>query len=423
MKFQRKVLENGLRIITVPDKNSLAATCLVLVEAGSKYETKQINGVSHFLEHMCFKGTTKRPKALDITSELDSLGAQYNAFTAQEYTGYYAKVRAEKLDQALDIVSDIYLNQIFDPAEIEKEKGVIVEEINMYEDMPQRKVQDLIMKVLYGDQPAGWNVAGEKDIVRSLTRDNFIDYHSKHYVASGTTVVVAGNFDETITVEKIEKLFSDISAKEKHCKPETKENQQLPQAEIFFKESDQSHLVLAFRTCNIFDERYYALEVLSGVLGGGMSSRLFQRIREQMGAAYYIGSRHDAYTDHGYLEISAGADNKRTKEVVSAVLEEVARLKNDAIGDKELQTAKDYLIGNMFLNLETSDSIASFFGGQEVLRQPMMNPNDVAAKMQAVTSEDLLAVANQFIKNDRLNFALVGPYKNSGDFSDVLSVL
>ncbi|MEK7088848.1 MAG: pitrilysin family protein, partial [Patescibacteria group bacterium] len=210
MKFTKKVLNNGLRVITVPMKDNPTVTVLVLVEAGSKYETKRINGLSHFLEHMCFKGTVKRPKAIDISKELDSLGSQYNAFTAQEYTGYYAKSDAKHFKQIFDVVSDIYLNSTFPNTEMQKEKGVIIEEINMYEDMPNRHVQDLIMKLLYGDQPAGWNIAGEKKNILNMKRDDFIKYKKAHYLPKATTIVVAGKVDEKQVMKEVNKVFGKI---------------------------------------------------------------------------------------------------------------------------------------------------------------------------------------------------------------------
>jgi len=222
MKFTKKVLKNGLRIITVPMKDNPTVTVLVLVEAGSKYETKKINGLSHFLEHMCFKGTVKRPKAIDISKELDSLGSQYNAFTAQEYTGYYAKGDAKHFKQIFDVVSDIYLNSTFPEVEMQKEKGVIIEEINMYEDMPQRHVQDLMMELLYGDQPAGWNIAGSKENILKMKRDNFVDYKKAHYLPEATTIVVAGQINEQNVLKEVKKVFDKISHGNKEQKLKVK---------------------------------------------------------------------------------------------------------------------------------------------------------------------------------------------------------
>ncbi len=355
MKFTKKILPNGLRVVSVPDSEALASTVLVLVEAGSKYETKSINGVSHFLEHMCFKGTTKRPKALMISSELDSLGAQYNAFTSQEYTGYYAKVQPKHFDKALEIVADLYLNPLFEEAEIEKEKGVIIEEINMYEDMPNRRVGEFLMKLMYGDQPAGWGVAGEKEIIKILKRDDFINYRKNHYVAKATTVIVAGKYDEKSLFKKIADKFATIEPNSKKPKIKTKEKQSEPQSLAHFKETDQTHLMIGFRSRDLFHPDLYVLEVLAGVLGGGMSSRLFQVVREEMGAAYYVRAGNDSYTDHGIFEIAAGVDNKKIEAVITAILKEVKRLKEELVGKSELRKVKDSLIGHLYLGLEKSD--------------------------------------------------------------------
>src|SRR3989344_4909451 len=221
MKFSKKVLKNGLRVVTIPMKDNPTVTVLVLVEAGSKYETKRVNGISHFLEHMCFKGTVKRPKAIDISKELDALGSQYNAFTAQEYTGYYAKSDAKHFRQILDIVSDIYLNSTFPKAEMQKEKGVIIEEINMYEDMPQRHVQDLIMRLLYGNQPAGWNVTGEKKNILNMRRDDFVRYKANHYLPEATVIIITGQITPKAALQGVSKIFKSVkrgrkSKKKKH---------------------------------------------------------------------------------------------------------------------------------------------------------------------------------------------------------------
>ena len=276
--FKKHVLKNGLRVVLIPSPQSLAAAALVSVESGSKYETKNINGISHFLEHMCFKGTKKRPTTLALSSEMESLGAVFNAFTGHELTGYFAKVSPEKIDNALEIVSDLYLNPIFNEKEFEKEKGVIIEEINMYEDLPMKKVQDLFLELVYGDQPAGRPVIGDKAIIRSMTRQNLLAYRQIHYVPKATAVIVAGAFDKKKMLKRIEKLFGAIPEGEKSGKEKVKESQKIPQTLLYFKESDQTHLVLGLRTFDMYDERKYALAILGAILEGGMSSRLFQSV-------------------------------------------------------------------------------------------------------------------------------------------------
>ncbi len=419
--FKRIVLKSGMRLILVPQKQSLATLVAVLVEAGSKYESKKQNGISHFLEHMCFKGTAKRPGAMDIAKDLDSLGAQYNAFTSQEYTSYYVKARNEVFDESLEIIADLYLNPTLQTPEIEKEKGVIVGEINMYEDMPQRKVWDVFMELLYGDQPAGWNIAGPKENVKAFTREDFVNYRSRHYVAQATTLVVAGGFNEKGVVEKIEKYFAGLHRAPKGTKLAVKERQARPQETVSFKKSDQTHLVMGFRAFDVFDGRKYALQVLADILGGGMSSRLWQVIREEMGAAYYVGASPDLYSDHGLVAMSAGVHHEKAKPAVTAGLKEFARLKTELVSPNELTRAKDHLIGNFFLSLETSDQLGYFYGGQEVMRMKLKDPKKVAASIKAVTAEDIRHVARQLFTPKALNFAVVGPFKK-GAFQKILSL-
>jgi len=420
MKFSKKVLKNGLRVVTVPMKDNPTATVLVLVEAGSKYETKKVNGISHFLEHMCFKGTTKRPKAIDISKELDALGSQYNAFTAQEYTGYYAKSDAKHFDKIFDIVSDIYLNSTFPETEIQKEKGVIIEEINMYEDLPNRHVQDLVMKLLYGDQPAGWNIAGEKKNILEMKRSDFISYKKDHYLPEATVLIVTGAVTEREVMDKVNKIFGKIPRGKKKGKLKVKEIQKKPEVLINFKKTDQTHFVLGVRSYGLFGKKNAELSVLGGILGGGMSSRLFQKLREEMGVGYYVRAYNDAYTDHGFFQISAGVDNKRIKEVIQAILNECNKLKKEKIGAEELEKVKEYLIGNMKLSLESSDDIANFYGGQELLKHELKNAEEKAKEIRKVTTNQIQALVNEIFKNNKLNLALIGPFKDKTKFVKIL---
>jgi predicted Zn-dependent peptidase len=419
--FKKIVLDNGLRLILVPKADSLATTVAVSVEAGSKYETKEINGLSHFLEHMCFKGTKKRPRPIDIASELDGMGANFNAFTAQEMTAYYVKARNASLDKILDVIADMYLNPVFDEGEIEKERGVIVEEINMYEDTPQRRVQEFFMTLVYGDQPAGWDIAGRKEVIRRLTRDDFIKYRNAHYVGSATAVVVAGGFEEKGIDKKIQDYFASLSKGKKSPKAPVEEKQDKPAELIKHKDSDQTHLVMGFRAFDIFDERRFALEVLSDVLGGGMSSRLFQKIREDLGAAYYVRAETDLYSDHGLISMAAGVDHKKIEDVLKTALEEFIRLREKLVDKKELERAKEHLIGHLFLSLETSDELAFYYALQEIQKLPALTPKEMAAKIKAVTPEEIRAVANDLFKDENLNLSIIGPFKEKS-FSDILKV-
>jgi predicted Zn-dependent peptidase len=421
MIFNKTVLKNGLNVITVPMKDNPAVTVLVMVSTGSKYENKQTNGLSHFLEHMVFKGTTKRPKSIDISKELESIGAQYNAFTSQEYTDYYAKVNSKDINTALDVVSDIYLNPLLDSKEIEKEKGVIVEEIRMYKDMPHRHIHDLFMNLVYGDQPAGWNIAGTEDNVKSFTREDFVKYRNEHYVAEATTVVVSGSYNEETILVEIERSFSNISNEKKLNKVEVSESQSKPQISLKFKETDQAHLVLGVRSFDVKSKYDHILSVLATVLGRGMSSRLFQKLREEMGVGYYVNASHDAYTDHGLFTISAGVDTKRLEEVLKVLLSECKKLITDPISDLELQRVKDYICGSFLLSLETSDSRAEYVVINNILKGEIESPEAEIKKIQSVTVDELKDIASKIFMDERLNLAIIGPYKDKQAFESILT--
>lgn len=422
MKFTKTVLDNGLRIITAPQVGNPAVTVLVLVETGSKYETKELNGISHFLEHMCFKGTKKRPMAIDISSELDGIGASYNAFTGFEYTGYYAKVDKSHFAKALDVVSDIYLNQIFDPEEIVRESGVVIEELNMYEDLPMRRVQDIFTTLLYGDQPAGWDIGGRKEVIKRINRDNFVVYLNEHYLANSTVVVVAGGIDEGKALEDVKKAFSNIKTGKKAGKLAVKESQDKPGLFVKGKDSDQTHLVLGVRAYDLFDDRRYAIEVLADVLGGGMSSRLWRVVRDEMGAAYYVRAENDELTDHGYLAASAGVHNKKFIPVVEAILKEFKKLKDEKVSNEELKKVKNHMIGGLMLGLETSDSVASFYGMQEILAKEIITPEELVGKIQAVTSGEIQEIARDIFTNDKLNLSVIGPITDEKALRQVLKI-
>jgi len=420
MQYTKKVLKNGLRIITVPMKGNPTVTVLILVETGSNYEDKENNGISHFLEHMCFKGTSKRLTSADISRELDGIGSVNNAFTSQEYTGYYAKADYKNTDTMLDIVSDIYLNSTFPEKEIEKEKGVIIEEINMYKDLPQRIVVKEFYNLLYGDQPAGRSTIGPKENIQKMQRRDFIDYRHKHYVASATTVIIAGKIDEKDVFKKVQLLFKDVSKWKKEEKKKVIEFQSSPQVKVYYKDTDQTHIVLGNRSFNVYNKYNPIIRVLTGVLSGGMSSRLFQKMREELGICYYVGAGNDTFTDHGVFAVFAGVDSTRVKDAISAILAELKRLKIELVEKEELNKVKRQLIGKLNLGLESSDDLAEFYGGQEVLREKIKTPEDIIKEIEKVTAEEIKFVAERIFKDETLNLAIVGKFKNEKEFKDIL---
>jgi predicted Zn-dependent peptidase len=406
--FKKITLKTGLRIITIPSKSTQTVTVLVLVGTGSKYEKKEEKGISHFLEHMYFKGTKKRPSSLEIAETLDKVGGIYNAFTSQEYTGYFAKVSKEYFDLALDWVSDIFLNSTLPEKEIEKERGVIIEEINMRKDHPMEYVQILWQKLLYGDQPAGWDIAGEVETVSKISRKDLIDYRKTQYTASNTIVCLVGNFNEREGIKKIRKYFSRIKIGKNREKPKVREEQKTPEILFEKRETDQTHICLGVRGFNLFDERKYVQEILALILGGMMSSRLFVRIREKLGMAYYIMVDSFSDPDTGYLVCRAGLNNEKLERGISEILKEFNKIKREGVSKSELKKAKDCFKGKMNIFLESSDAKASFFATQEILERKILTPEEIFRKIDKVSQKDILKLAREIFKPEKLNLSLIG---------------
>ena len=420
--FKKTTLRNGLRVITVPQEVTQAVTALVLVGTGSKYETKKNNGISHFLEHMYFKGTEKRPTPLAVIEPLDKIGAIYNAFTSEEYTGYFAKVEFSHIDLALDWISDIYLNSLLPPKEIEKERKVIIEEMNMYLDMPMLYVGELWKKLLYGDQPAGWEVIGTKENIINISRQQILSYMKSQYVAANTIVCLAGKFSKADIISKIKKYFLKIHTADFKNKFPVIEKQSKPQTLLYFKKTDQTHLTLGVRAYNLFHPQRYAQEILGVILGGMMSSRLFVEIRQKLGMAYYIKTNAHSDPDAGYLVTQAGIDNKNVERATSIILREYKKISQKRISAKELKKAKEYIKGKTTLELESSDAQAAFFASQELLENRILTPEEIYKKIDKVSQNDTLKVARDVFRPEKLNLALIGPFKDKNKFQKLLKL-
>ncbi len=418
--FYKRILPNGLTIVEIPQKNSRTATVLVLTATGSKYEEKQINGISHLLEHLTFKGTKKRPNHLLITEPLDRVGGTYNAFTGEEYTGYFAKVEKSHFDLALEIMSDIYLNSFFQRKEIEKEKNVIIEEINMYADHPSHHVQDLWLELLYKGQPAGRLISGTKESVVNISRKDILNYFKTQYSAKNTIVVVAGNFSNAR--KKIERKFAGIKKEEPIKKEETKENQKKPAVLSCYRKTDQTHFCLGVRAWDIFHPKKHVLDLTASLLGGMMSSRLFVRVREELGLAYYLRTDFDKNSDTGYLVTQAGVDNSKVEKAVSAILKEYQKIAKEKISLAELKKVKKHLKGKMVLGLETSDSQAVFYGLQEITKKKILTLDQIYDKIDSVSREDVLKASKEIFKSSNLNLSLVGPFRDKKKFEKILKL-
>lgn len=411
MPYKKIKLKNGLRVISIPMKNAQSVTVLVLVGTGSKYEAKDINGISHFLEHMFFKGTKKRPTTLKISETLDMIGGQYNAFTAKETTGFWAKVDKKHTDVALDWISDMFLNAKFEAQEIEREKGVVIEELNMYLDTPTAYVSELFEDVLYKDQPAGWRIVGKKENIASFTREKVVQYYKTHYSNKNTVICIAGDINQKEINQKVEKYFGESKNQEALPKLAVKEFQEKPEILLHHKKTDQTHFCLGVRAYNMFDPRRYALTLMSVILGGNMSSRLFISVRERNGLGYYVHTSVDATTDTGYLVTQSGIKNEALEKAVRLVLDEYRDLKNKKITQKELKKAKDFIRGSMSLSLDATDAQTSFYANQEVMGEKPLTPQEKLKMIDKVSVRDIKKVAEDIFKNSRLNLAVIGPFE------------
>lgn len=406
--FEKKVLDNGLRVVLAPMDNTEAVTTLVLVGVGSRNETKDINGVSHFLEHMFFKGTKNRPKPGQIAKELDRIGALYNAFTSKEVTGFWVKTSSKDFDIGLDIISDALLEPLFKEREIEKERGVILQEISMYEDEPRRKIVSILENVLYGDQPIGWDILGTKETVKNIKRTDIFNYKKNNYLSKNIIVAAAGNISKRDTFKKIEKVFKKIKRGESRSCEKTKILQNSPQIKIVKKDSDQTHLTLAIRAYDMFDERRYALNLMAVILGGNMSSKLFTEIREKLGLAYYVYASGDQSVDCGYLGMGAGIPHEKMEMVVKKIAEIIGKIKKAGLSKKDLDYAKGFFRGQTALRFESSDEVAAFIAMQELFYKKIMQPEDILKKIEKISQDDILKRARDIFVPEKINMAVIG---------------
>jgi predicted Zn-dependent peptidase len=401
-----------------------SVTVMVMVGAGSRYESKKINGLSHFLEHMAFKGTEKRPSSLAISSTIDAIGGEFNAFTSKDHTGFYIKAAADHVGLLVDVLADMLLHSLFKTEEIEREKGVIIEEINMYRDMPIRHIGDIYEELLYGDHPLGWNIAGLPEIIRTITREDFMTYMKGLYRPNNTVVVIAGGIagQEAAMKSLVQTHLgawekADIWPWEKNSMSQTK-----PRVRVDFKDTEQAHLAIGVPAYPLGDEREYAISVLSAILGGGMSSRLFIQVRERRGLAYYVNSSIEHYLDRGGFTSQAGVDVKRIDDAISVIVAEYFGLAEGKfpITDEELKKGKEYLKGRLTLELEDSRAVGGLYSTQEILLREVKTPEEIIAKTEAVTLEDIMKIARDIFKKDQLNLAIIGPYKEPERFEKLL---
>ena len=421
--MQKYILKNGTRVILSPQKETKAVTVLVLFGVGSRYETDDIAGISHFLEHMMFKGTARRPNMLALSKELDQVGAQFNAFTSKDHTGYWIKVNSEHLALALDMLSDMLQNSKFEAEELKREKGTIIEEINMYEDTPTRRVESLLEEIVFKGNTLGRDIAGSKKTVQNTTREKMLQYLQKHYTPKNCVISLAGNIKNKSAREMIEKYFG-ISDRinQKNQFKKFIPFQKKPQLKLHYKKTEQVHLSLGFIGPKLTAKDLMATQLLSVILGGSMSSRLFINIRERQGLCYYIRAVHEGAQDTGIFSVAAGLDKNRIYEAINLILEELRKVKKHGITKEELIKAQEFLKGHLILEMEDCSSVADWYGRQELLVGKIKTPEQKIAEIMKVTKKQIDASARNIFQTQKMNLALIGPYKNEKEFKKFLKI-
>jgi predicted Zn-dependent peptidase len=422
--FQRETLSNGVRLLAAPMPQVQSVACFIMLAAGSRYETPESSGIAHFAEHMFFKGTERRPTAQQIGRELDGIGAEFNAFTGKEYTGYYVKCAAEHRQHSFDVLVDMLRNSKFDSEEIEREKGVIVEEMNMYFDTPRDYIGGVYHHLLWGDQPLGWDIIGRKETVRAATRETFLDYIDRWYRAPRMVVGIAGNFPDSVR-DELEELLGEVEGGDPGAPaPVDRDgNGTAPRVRIHSKQSDQAHICVGVPSYPLGHPDRYALQIVGTVLGTGMSSRLFTEVRERRGLAYYVFALNHSYTDAGTLYSQAGVDISRIDEAVETIARELRKIAREPVPEDELEKAKNVAKGRFVLQTESPHGMIMYGLRREVLEDETPEPDEVLAEIDAVTAEDVERVAAAVIGDRGLNLALIGPFEESenGRFEQLLA--
>lgn len=425
MNYELTTHKNLLKVLTVPMPNLASVTVTVWVKTGSRYETPKLNGISHFLEHMVFKGTKKRPTAKEIAENIDSIGGEFNAATSKDWTNFYIKARAGNLERVFDVLSDVVLNPILAKEEIEREKGVIVEELRMYEDTPMIKIGDVFEELIFAGNSLGRDIGGSEKTVRGIERDDFVRYRKMHYYPQNMLITVAGGVKVNEVEIMAEKYFQKLQTSKTpklQAFDEFKTEQKKPQIKLHPKKKEQAHFILGFLGEGRGYSGRYAQAILTTILGGGMSSRLFSEVRERRGLAYAIKTGPERYQETGYIGTQAGVDVKRVDEAIAVTLSEHYKLADGSspISKKELEKAKEYLKGNIALALEDTKDVCGFFADQALFLDKVLTPEKVFKKIDGVRAEEVVIEAKKLFRPERLNLGIIGPYESSSRFEKLL---
>ncbi|HXG75617.1 MAG TPA: pitrilysin family protein [Gaiellaceae bacterium] len=418
--FEKTTLDNGVRVLTASMPQVGSVACFLAYAAGSRYETPDAKGIAHFAEHMFFKGTERRPTARSIAAEIDAIGGEFNAFTGKEMTGYYVKCGTDTRDVALDVLTDMLLHSRFDPDEIEKEKGVILEEMNVYLDTPQRYVGSVYDRLLFDDQPLGWDILGTPETVQAASRETFLSYLDAWYQPERLVVGVAGRLGEGLH-ERLAELLGGLEPRPTGAPAPVAIPPDGSPVLLHSKASEQAHLVLGVRGYPLGHPDRYPLQILTVILGGGMSSRLFTEVRERRGLAYYVHAGSAAYTDAGTLYSSAGVDVDRVDDAIATILRELRKVADEPVPADELEKARGYAKGRFVLRLESPQGTIQYGLRRELLEGEVEEPDDVLRQLDAVRREDVQRVARDLLEDKRFYLALAGPFDDPERFERLLA--
>jgi len=422
MDYTSKTLTNGIRVITIPMPTLESAAITVFVGVGSRFESEKNAGISHFIEHMAFKGSKTYKTAREVSETIDSMGADYNAATSKDWTNFFIKSRSHNLEKSFAVLSDMILDPILDKAEIEKERGVILEEIKMQEDTPMDKIGDIFMELVFEGNPLAVDIAGTQKSVKNITRDDFVKFRTQHYYGGNMVITVAGGVHSADVEKLAERYFGNVAGGSQEVPLIFSSIQDKPKLKVEYKKSEQAHFILGFLGNHRNYPKRYAENVLATILGRGMSSRLFHEIREKRGLAYSVGSSISRFSDTGVFETYAGVDLKRIDEAIAVMLEQHYGIASAQfpVSNEELKKAKEYMKGRIALALEDTVSVCDYFGQRALFMDSIETPEEIFDKIDAVTIDEIYQSASELFKPEHLNLSVIGPYKDQERFAKLL---
>ena len=419
--YQKIALDNGLRIITCPMPHTRSVSVCIYLGAGSRYESDIQAGVSHFIEHLCFRGTEKRLSAKDISGAIEGVGGILNGGTDKELTVYWCKVAQPHFHLALDVLADMVLHSRFEKNDIEKERQIIVEEISMSKDAPNQLVGMILDELLWPDHPLGRDVAGTNKSVGAMSREQMLEYMDSEYSPANTVISIAGNIKHDEAVNEVNKVLGKWENRKNRLDYLPYKELRNPRLKVEKRETEQTHLCLALPGLSLQDPRRFTLDLMNVILGEGMSSRLFIEVRDKMGLAYNIHSYLDHFQDSGALTVYAGVHPKNLEIGISAILEQLTLLK-EKISPAELNKAKELSKGRLLLRMEDSRSVAGWVGGQEILNGSILDVEEVVAIIDKVTAEEMCTLAKELLVGEKLRLSVVGPVKSLDHLEKLLKI-